>query len=233
MPIDDHGDTKLAEEPLRDLYHKVRIFEGLSKNDFETIIQQMHMRRVGKGNLVVDRLDVERDVYYVLSGSFRAISFSEDGKETFYRDITEGEFFGEFSAIDSQARSTSVVAVTDGCVFRQSQSAFNVMLSHYPSVSRLLLQHLTQRIRYLVNRVRELSTQSVERRLCSELLRMSGYGTGRSELIINPFPKHHELANWIGTHREAVTRILGVLNEKGVIQKSGRAMRILRPHDLA
>ena len=44
---------------------------------------------------------------------------------------------------------------------------------------------------------------------------------------MRPAPTHAELANRIGTHREAVTRELGVLSERGIIRYGRRSLMIL------
>jgi hypothetical protein len=59
----------------------------------------------------------------------------------------------------------------------------------------------------------------------AELLRLAGDVTAK-EALLSPAPTHAEIASRISTHREAVTRELAWLEEKGFLAKQGRALRI-------
>lgn len=203
------------------------LLDEVSEDDLISIFARMECRNVERDQTIMQRLDQESDVFYILDGSFRATSFSENGRETIYRDMTVGEFFGEFAAIDDGPRTATIVSLTPGKLLYQSQNNFLEMVEQHPSVAMKLLKQVTKRVRYLANRVYELSTQRVEERLYAEMLRMSGYYAGEPKSVIEPFPRHVDIAGSIGAQREAVTRILSSLVEQGVIQKIGKKMQIL------
>ncbi len=203
------------------------LLDEVSEDNLNSIFDRMECRDVERDETIMQRLDQENGVFYIVDGIFRVTSFSENGRETIYRDTTVGEFFGEFAAIDDGPRTATIVSLTPGKLLYQSQNNFLEMVEQHPSVALKLLKQVTKRARYLANRVYELSTQRVEERLYAEILRMSGYYAGESKSIIDPFPRHVDIAGTIGAQREAVTRILSSLVERGVIQKIGKKMKIL------
>lgn len=214
----------------RDSAHALRtfsLFDGVANVDLAPIFNCFTLCETHRDQTIIHRSDQEKSVYFILEGAFRATSFSENGRETIYRDMTVGEFFGEFAAIDQGPRTATIVSLSPGRLLRQSQNHFLGMIEQHPTVAMNLLKQVTKRARYLANRVYELSTQRVEERLYAEMLRMAGYFAGEPKSIIDPFPRHVEIAGTIGAQREAVTRILGSLVEKGVIQKMGRTVKIL------
>lgn len=191
------------------------------------IESRMVLKQTEQSQEIVQRLDVDNSVYYILGGTFRATSFSENGRETIFRKLNKNEYFGEFAAIDGGPRTATVTSLTPGRLLHQSRSDFLNMMEQHPSISVKLLKQVTKRARYLANRVYELSTQCVEKRLHAELLRMAGFQEGKFTSTIDPFPRHVDIAGVIGTQREAVTRILSALTEKGVIRRAGRKVTIV------
>ena len=54
----------------------------------------------------------------------RGSSSSTSGREIILRDIHEGEYFGEYSAIDGKPRSAAIRAIVDTVVARMSAAVF-------------------------------------------------------------------------------------------------------------
>jgi CRP-like cAMP-binding protein len=80
----------------------------------------------------------------------------------------------------------------------------------------------------LTKKVFELSALNVQARIHCELLRLAQNGERRNGSIeVRSAPTHAELANRIGTHREAVTRELGALSEQGIIRYGRHSLIIL------
>ena len=142
------------------------------------------------------------------------------------RDIREGEYFGQYSAIDGKPRSAAIVAVSDTVVARMSAALFWEAIHRYPGVREGVLKALVADARALNERATEHANFDVRHRLCAELLRLSRT-TGDDRVVVSPPPTHAELAARISTHREAVTKILNALERDGLIApQPGRD----RPH---
>lgn len=92
---------------------------------------------------------------------------------------------------------------------------------------QVLTTTLIERQHLLVRNIVELSTMSVRARIHNELLRLSrdrqaSDGSG----AIHPVPTHAELANRVGTHREAVSRELSHLQHLGILHRRGDTILI-------
>ena len=87
-------------------------------------------------------------------------------------------------------------------------------------------RRLGAEVRRLTERVFELSALNVRARLHCELLRMARTSASQ-KLTVNPAPTHAELANRIGTHREAVTREMRILAELNIIRNGRRSLEFL------
>lgn len=178
--------------------------------------------------------DDTTDVYFVLEGRLRATIFSYDGRETIFRDIQAGDFFGELSAIDGEPRSATVVALSDCLVATMTRPDFLTLAGGHSAVALALLKYLTHQVRGLTERVFQLGSWTVRYRLFAELLKLGDYGqVTDSEIVIRNFPTHGEIASKISTHREAVSKELSRLAREGVIKQRGRIMVLRQPRRLA
>lgn len=179
--------------------------------------------RVRKGQSVVARNEPSGDVFVVQEGRFNVVRYSVDGREVSLRELSEGQLFGELSAIDGAARSIGIVAVTDGCLLAIPVEVFRAAVRDQPDVADWLIRRLTAQVRSLTDRVFELSALNVRARLHCELLRLARSRDDSTEAA----PTHAELANRIGTHREAVTRELAILAERKIIRAGRRRLEFI------
>lgn len=178
-------------------------------------------------SVVLSDEDTGDDVYFVLSGTARAATFTDDGKEVLLSDITEGEGFGLFAAIDGQPRSTNVVAVTECRAARITARAFQAAMEEEHAIARAVMQYLVGAIRSLSTRVTLVATRNAEQRLAGELLRLAGAETDDAEAVLDPLPTQQELAALIFSQREAVGREMSRLRDLGLIERSGRRLTLL------
>jgi CRP/FNR family transcriptional regulator, cyclic AMP receptor protein len=84
-----------------------------------------------------------------------------------------------------------------------------------------------RRTRTITNRVYELSTLRVDKRIQAEILRLARLAVAEGNCArIVPAPTHVEIANRVGTHREAVTREITRLTQVGMLERQGDALLV-------
>lgn len=176
--------------------------------------------------VIVGADETDDDVFFILSGRARAATYTNNGKEILLSDLSPGESFGIFAAIDGAPRSTNIVATEDCRVARMSAERFNEVLYGNHNVTRAFFLYLVDRIRTLSERVTDVTTLNAEQRLISELLRMSKPGGGDTA-IVDPLPTQQELATVIFSQRESVGRDMSKLKDLGLIERKGRSLTIL------
>lgn len=200
----------------------------LSEDDRTQLISNLTTKWYAKDEIILAADDESCSLYILLEGHAFATLYSEDGKMVAYRDLAPGDIFGELSAIDTLTRSTFVVA--RGAVRAGSLSGESVdnLLASSSSFSRQMLLHLTDSVRRMTDRLFETKTLVVRERLIAELIRRARrIDTEADCLALNDLPTHADLAAYIGTHREAVTRELGFLEKAGLIARLNRSLSLL------
>jgi CRP-like cAMP-binding protein len=92
----------------------------------------------------------------------RVTIYSVDGKAVSFRELSSGDLFGEYPALDGGPRSASVEARSACTVGLMHGPAFLELVEREPKVQRVLRQ-LVMTIRRLTTRVYEFSTLAVNR----------------------------------------------------------------------
>ena len=173
-----------------------------------------------RGQLVIDQHDLSTDVFFIATGSVRATIYSSTGKEVTFRDMSAGDMFGELAAIDGSSRSAAIIALTDCVVASLPADRFWKLLHENPDFAAATLKQLAKMVRTLSERVFEVSALNVRNRVHIEFLRLArAHPLDENSAAISPAPTHVEIANRIGTHREAVTREIGELTKSGLIKR--------------
>jgi CRP/FNR family cyclic AMP-dependent transcriptional regulator len=150
----------------------IGLLTGLTDAQRSELAKKATWRRYSPGESILHYLDESGDVFFVVAGRVRALNYSRSGRQVSYRDIDAGEMFGEFSAIDGEPRSSSVVAASSCVIASLSADRFWQLLREQPSVAAALLRHFTKLLRYYSERVKELATLPVRIRVQVELLRL-------------------------------------------------------------
>jgi CRP/FNR family cyclic AMP-dependent transcriptional regulator len=213
--------TTVASRTIRTLA-QTPLFASLAAEDIRALDARCLWRRVPAGEWVIDYQADGQDVFFVFSGHARVV-ITTGGREMILRDIREGEYFGQYSAIDGKPRSAAILAVSDTVVARMSAALFWEAIHTHPGVREGVLKALVADARALNERATEHANFDVRHRLCAELLRLSRT-TSDGRVVVSPPPTHAELAARISTHREAVTKILNALARDGLIGRSQGAI---------
>ncbi|TFY97467.1 Crp/Fnr family transcriptional regulator [Ramlibacter rhizophilus] len=204
---------------------RIDLLQGLSVQRLNEISKQCAWRNYRAGQRLVSREAADRDLHMIVAGTVRVTSYSAAGRETSFRDLEAGTSYGELSALDGCPRSVDVVAIDSALIASLSPADFKALLREEWVVNERVLLRLTDLVRRLTDRVLDLSTLTVQQRICRELLRLAakdheGGAVGR----IDPAPKHAELASLVSTYREQITREISALVKMGVLSKDGNAL---------
>lgn len=180
----------------------------------------MVQKSYDRDEIVIAQEEESCDVFFVVTGTARVTVFSEDGKVVAYRDILEGDIFGELSAIDQKPRSACVIALGSLRVGRLDAAKFRGLVEDCPSFAWTLLRHLASQSRHMTERIFEYSTMLVRERLIAELLRLGEpLQDDPAQAVVRPSPTHFDLATRISTHREAVSREMSKLAKQSLVSK--------------
>lgn len=216
-------------EPFRaeDRLAGVELFAELTPEERAALARQCTFQQFSSGQTIVDKDDAERDVLLIIKGKVEVTRFSVSGKEIALDEIPQGKYFGEFSAIDGEPRSASVIAAADCTLAHVSPALFRRMMEEHPGIAWKVLVQLTHVIRVSNERIMDLAVLTSHQLVCSEILRLAKPDAAtEGAWSIYPLPRQSDIARRTGTSRETVGRVLRDLIDGGVVSKKGRSVFI-------
>lgn len=208
----------------------IELLRGLSEPEIAAVEKECRWRDLEAGEQVAASNERLRHVYLVVSGRIRVFIYTETGKAILFQDVTAGSLIGELSAIDGLPTSTNFEASEPTEIACLDRAVLRELIDRHSSVRWALMSHLSRRLRLATMRIVEISAFSVRDRIHAELRRLGRRGgSDREGVLVSPMPTHAEIAARVNTHREAVSRELSYLARLGIIERTGRDLRIVRP----
>jgi len=207
----------------------VPLFSELSDRDLLEISKVAVTQVFRKDNMILIEEEVGSTMFVILEGRVKISRISEEGREVILSILSEGDFFGEMSILDGQARSANVVTLEDATILVIHREDFLQMLHDYPQIAINLLKELAHRLRRSDSQIKSLSLQNATGKVASTLLRIAD-DSGKihlGQVEIPKLPPQQDLANMAGTSRETISRVLKTLTEQGYLRKEGNKIIIL------
>jgi CRP-like cAMP-binding protein len=210
----------LENEPS-EIVGRIPLFSALQAEERGLVAKLIRLRRYGARQVVVRQGDVGGALFLSISGYFKAVSTSREGKDVLLSIMGPGEVFGELSVLDGQPRSATVVTLEPSVLAFIERAPLLHLLEESPSLAIRLLEVLAQRLRNLTKRCETISSQDVPKRLARALISLAddhGQVSG-SGVRIPVRLSQQDLGNMVGATRESVNKQLRHWTQTGVVQR--------------
>lgn len=210
------------------------LFRGLPDPELKTILEAAGRRRVEAGAFFFHQDDPAHALYVLTEGRVRLSQVTPDGQQVILRFINPGGLFGGIAALGETVYPAAAQAVDDSLALAWESQTITRLMERHPRLTYNALQLLGARVQELQDRLRELATERVERRLARTILRLvrqAGRKTADGILIDLPLSRQN-LAEMSGTTLYTASRILSQWEKRGLVD-TGRERVLLRfPHGL-
>ncbi|MBU3206331.1 Crp/Fnr family transcriptional regulator [Clostridium algidicarnis] len=201
----------------------VPLFNHLNIEDQKKINELVTHHLVEKGELVFSP-DEEAQLIIVARGNMKVYQLSVTGKEQLLRVVEPGGYEGEnqlFGA-DNNTLFGEALEQTEVCVLRQSD--FQKLLLKYPQITLKLLEINAEKSLKLEQQTQFLVMEKVEERLATYLINLSK--VKEENCVVLPM-KMKELAAFLGTTPETLSRKFKLLEKEGFIRRDKKTIIIL------
>ncbi len=210
---------------------RVPLFAGLSPKHLESILAVSQTQVFPKETLLFRQGDRGESLFLVLSGRVKAVLLAEDGRELILAVFGPGEIFGEMALFDPDERRTAtVVTVETTSLLTLSGKEFMAMLADHAAIAQSLLCTLTQRLKESSSRIANLIFLDTYSRVGTYLVKMAeqqGRRLADGSLVLTR-PPQQDIADYIGSSRETVSRALKELEHQGLIRVIGKKVILHR-----
>ncbi|MEP6491585.1 MAG: Crp/Fnr family transcriptional regulator [bacterium] len=148
---------------------------------------------------------------------------------------TPGETFGSEGLSQNARYATDARADDESETFYLSSARFRAFVREQPQRSLTLINQLMAERTALLDKLRELTTLSVEQRLIATLVRMASNNTFAHDdgQIVLCAARYRLLCEMVGATRESVSLVLGRLVGEGLVERRGTSLIVASPAQLA
>jgi CRP-like cAMP-binding protein len=146
-----------------------------------------------------------------------------------------GETFGSEGLATNARYATDARADEESETLFLSMGRFRAFVREQPQHALALTSQLMAERSSLLEKLRELTTLSVEQRLVSTLMRMATNGAFIREdgRVVLCTARYRLLCELVGATRESVSLVLGRLAAEGLVERKGSTLIIAPPSELA
>ena len=206
---------------------QVPLFAGLSPESQKELAESMRVHEYAAGELLVEAGKPCPELMILRSGRARAVRSRGEVWDQTVTEFGSGFPINVAAILEGAASSVSVVASQEGSLVTLPAGLFMRKVDEDARMARQLLQCAARHFRVAAGLSADLSLLSLKERLVRFLLdRAPERGTGGPPT--RPWDlSHAELAKRLGGSREEVTRALGALKKKGLVDVGFRFVEIL------
>ncbi|HVS32314.1 MAG TPA: Crp/Fnr family transcriptional regulator [Thermoanaerobaculia bacterium] len=188
-----------------------------------------------KGATLFVEGEMPRGVFILCKGRAKLTTSSSEGKTLIMKITAPGEILGASAVILGKAYEVSAETVEPSQVNFIRLADFLALLEKHPDVCLRIAQQLSAKYHEAQREVRSLGlAQTTSEKLAHLILDWAADGEPTEKgTRVKVLLTHEEIGQMLGTTRETVTRLLGDLKRKRIIDVNGSNVYVTRPDTLA
>lgn len=199
---------------------KVSLFSNLNDHQIHAVIQLIERKTYQKGEVVMRAGDPFDRLFIVNSGSLKAVTYSEDGKEQILYILNEGDSLGELSLLKKVTSPYDLIALRESFICTIPKNRFDDFIRENPQIVFAIMESAHEKITSLEKLVEAIASKDADVRLrflLHRLMKQAGKETPKGILIDLQLTRE-DMANFVGVTRETISRKLTGLAEAGKLQ---------------
>ena len=223
--MDRESNAALARCPL---------FAGLGADALAEVAAAGAVRTLARREVAFSEGDPADAFLVVLAGRLKLTQTSADGHEMIVRYVGPGEMCAVVALTPGDAYPVTAEAVEETRVAAWDSGVLQGLLRRHPELAVNALRLLSERMRELTGRLRELATEKVARRVARALLRLARKTGKRVEggVLLDLPLSREDLAAMTGTTLFTVSRLLAEWERGGLVEVGRERVVIRVPHGL-
>jgi CRP-like cAMP-binding protein len=220
--------------PVPAIFSRADFFAGLTEEDLAHIVTRFKKRAFDRDSFLFLEGEQAKTFYLIAEGQVKILQTSAEGFDVIMHILGSGELIGALPTIETGTYPASAQALSEVIAFSIPASDFNEILHAYPAATLNLLRFSARVLQTSLQKIREMSTERVERRIARTLARLAnqmGCETKEGILVDAPLTRQ-DLAEMTGTTIFTVSRTLKEWERDGILHVGRQRVIITDPHRL-
>ena len=219
---------------LLELLAGSQVFSGLKEKTLANVLAIAHERRMAPGDVAFREGEQADSFYVVVSGRLKLTQVGQDGNEVILRFVGPGEVAAALAVFVEATYPATALAMGPTRLLAWQRLDLQELIQSHAVLATNMLKLVSERLREVQERFRELATERVAQRIARALLRLvrqAGRKVEHGVLIDLPLSRQ-DLAEMTGTTLFTVSRILSDWEAQGFVESARERVTITRPHAL-
>lgn len=208
-----------------DLASRPDVFSGLEAGERRAILQRGVARTSPGGTVLFRQDDPAQALYLVESGRVKLTQVGREGGEVLVRISGPGEAFAAIAAIDGKTYPFTATTIGETRTVCWPRGVLRDLFRDFPTFQASILAVVGTHSREMLDRFRELATESVSQRLARALLRLVSQDS-RDGVALEGLTQQ-DLAQICGTTLYTVSRTLSEWQTAGIVETARGRVAIL------
>ncbi|WP_165839071.1 Crp/Fnr family transcriptional regulator [Roseicella frigidaeris] len=217
-----------------DLLGRTQLFAGLGTEVIEAIAAAATPLQIRASQALFRQGGEPANLHLLAQGRLKVAHTAGNGTALTIRFMEPGEVPGCVAAFRRISYPATATAVVDSRVLSWPIARWAELMEQHPSVTANALEMVGGRTEEMLLRLREFTTEPVERRIARALLRLlSQAGPPVGDTVELGFPlSRQDIAEMAGTTLHTVSRTLSEWERRGLVSSGRQRVVILNPKGL-
>lgn len=199
----------------------------------QLLVQFGEIKSFKKEDFIIKEGEAAEGFYWVLRGGAKVSIQTNTKSEQIVTVLSSADFVGISAVMERHLHNKSAYVLSDEAeVLFISQTDFYAFLQKHPMVVLPLLKHIEEKIERIEKRAAQIMRKTIEQRLAYVFIMLQKkFGCdekGFLEFQLSP----KDLANFIGTTRTTVYRVLRKLQDNHIVNSDHKRVQILESNRL-
>ncbi|HYP68183.1 MAG TPA: Crp/Fnr family transcriptional regulator [Thiobacillaceae bacterium] len=205
---------------------RLPLFRVLSTEETQYLASQVREVRLGRGEILFNKGDTPHGFYVLVEGCVQLAFTSEQGTERVLEVIKPGESFGEALLFLDKPYPVSAQATQDCMLLDVPGHTILNLLEKDSQLARKMLAGISMRLHELIRKLEACSMRSSTQRVACMLQHRAPDKSLNQYEVELPAAKQ-TVASQLNLTPETFSRALHALSEAGLIEVSGRVIKVL------
>lgn len=209
-------------------------FRNLPPATVDAALVDATLRRLGEGEEIFGQGEAAACFYLLVQGRVKVVQITPEGQQIVLVIVGPGEFFGLAAGIGRTTYPGTASAAMPSAALAWPSAVWDRLVTAHPDIARDAMLTMGRRLQEMQARLREMSTERVERRIAHAILRLVRQSGRKVDagVMIEFAVSRQDIAEMTGTTLHTVSRTLSAWEQSGILVGVRRRIIVRDAHAL-